>query len=76
VPAADLDREVGRLAATLIDKPRAVVAAGKALFYEQLEAPLARAYAVASKAITRNMLGDDAAEGVGAFIEKRKPDWR
>ena len=75
VRPADLDGEVARLAATICEKPRAVVAAGKAVFYEQLEAPLASAYAVASKAITGNMLGDDAAEGVGAFIDKRKPRW-
>ena len=46
------------------------------LFYEQLEARLVQAYGDASKAITRNMLGADAAEGVGAFIEKRKPNWQ
>jgi enoyl-CoA hydratase/carnithine racemase len=76
VPAAELDGEVARLARLIVEKPRAVVAAGKALFYEQLEARLAQAYGEASKAITRNMLGEDAAEGVGAFIEKRKPSWR
>jgi enoyl-CoA hydratase/carnithine racemase len=70
-----LDAEVARLASLIVAKPRAVVAAGKALFYEQLEAKLSAAYAAASRAITRNMLGDDAAEGVGAFIEKRKPNW-
>ncbi len=52
-----------------------MIAAGRALFYEQVEARLAQAYALASKSITRNMLGPDAAEGVGAFIEKRKPRW-
>jgi len=76
VPAAELDGEVARLARLIVEKPRAVVAAGKALFYEQLEARLAQAYGEASKAITRNMLGEDAAEGVGAFIDKRKPSWR
>ncbi len=59
----------------IVEKPRAVFAAGKALFYEQLERALTQAYAVASDAITRNMLGEDAAEGVRAFIEKRKPRW-
>jgi enoyl-CoA hydratase/carnithine racemase len=76
VPAAELDGEVARLARLVVEKPRAVVAAGKALFYEQLEARLVQAYGEASKAITRNMLGEDAAEGVGAFIEKRKPSWK
>jgi enoyl-CoA hydratase/carnithine racemase len=75
VPGGELDAEVARVAAAIVDKPRAVVAAGKALFYQQLEEPIARAYATGSRAITLNMLGDDAAEGVGAFIAKRKPRW-
>jgi enoyl-CoA hydratase/carnithine racemase len=76
VPPAELDAEIARLAASIVAKPRAVVAAGKRAFYQQLESPLADAYASASTAITCNMLGDDAAEGVGAFIEKRPPRWR
>jgi enoyl-CoA hydratase/carnithine racemase len=75
VPAAELDAETGRLAATLSEKPRAVVAAGKKLFYEQLERPLEEAYGIATECITRNMLGPDAREGIGAFIAKRKPRW-
>ena len=75
VAPAELDAEVQRLAAAIIEKPAAVCAAGKALFYEQIEARLVHAYAAASNAITRNMLGEDAAEGVSAFIEKRKPRW-
>ncbi len=75
VPPHELDGELSRLIGMIIEKPRGVVAAGKALFYEQIEARLAQAYGAASKAITRNMLNDDAAEGVGAFIEKRKPNW-
>ena len=76
VPADRLDEEVGALAATLKEKPPAVCAAGKKVFYQQLESGLANAYQIAGAAITDNMLGDDAAEGVGAFIEKRKPAWR
>jgi enoyl-CoA hydratase/carnithine racemase len=75
VAPAELDAEVARVAQAIIGKPRAVVAAGKALFYKQLEQPIAQAYATGSRAITLNMLGEDAAEGVGAFIAKRKPRW-
>jgi enoyl-CoA hydratase/carnithine racemase len=75
VPPSELDAELARLIGLIITKPRAVCAAGKALFYEQIEARLPQAYAVASKAITCNMLGDDAAEGVRAFMEKRPPRW-
>jgi enoyl-CoA hydratase/carnithine racemase len=71
----DLDREVDALIGSIVEKPREVVAAGKRVFYEQLESGIAAAYRTASKAITCNMLGPDAAEGVGAFIEKRKPRW-
>ena len=59
----------------VLDKPRAVLAAGKQFFYRQLEQPLAEAYGHASEVITANMLGKDAQEGVGAFVEKRKPRW-
>jgi len=30
---------------------------------------------MASAAITQNMLGPEAAEGIGAFLEKRRPKW-
>jgi enoyl-CoA hydratase/carnithine racemase len=75
VPLADLDAAVTALAGQMMDKPRAVIAAGKRFFYDQLERNLESAYEVASAAITRNMLGEDAQEGVGAFVEKRKPRW-
>lgn len=76
VAPSDLDREVQKLVQTIVEKPAAVCAAGKRLFYEQLESKIGHAYRIASQAITENMLGPDAAEGVGAFIEKRKPDWK
>ena len=74
-PPEHLDAETAALAQTMMDKPAAVIAAGKKFFYDQLERSLVDAYASASEAITRNMLGDDAQEGVGAFVEKRKPRW-
>ena len=76
VAAADrLDAETLALAQSMLAKPRAVVAAGKRFFYDQLERTQDAAYALASAAITRNMLGPDAQEGVAAFVEKRAPRW-
>jgi len=71
-----LDAETLALAGALVKQPRAVVASGKRFFYDQLERPIADAYAVAACAITQNMLGPDGQEGVGAFVEKRKPRWQ
>ena len=75
VPLPQLDAATLALARSMMDKPAGVIAAGKQFFYDQLERKLVDAYAVASAAITRNMLGADAQEGVGAFVEKRRPDW-
>ena len=75
-PPEQLDEAVRALVNTILDKPAAVCAAGKKLFYQQIESKIEGAYKIASAAITKNMLGEHAAEGVGAFIEKRKPNWK
>jgi enoyl-CoA hydratase/carnithine racemase len=76
VPVDRLDREVDRLTTAIAAKPAAVVAAGKALFYRQLELGVAPAYQIAGEAMACNMIGDFAQEGVAAFLEKRPPNWR
>jgi enoyl-CoA hydratase/carnithine racemase len=75
VPAEALDAEIGRLADAIAAKPRAVIAAGKALFYRQLEADVVTAYRLAGEAMACNMIDEVAQEGVAAFIEKRSPNW-
>jgi enoyl-CoA hydratase/carnithine racemase len=71
-----LDAAVAELALQLKEKPRSVVAAGKRFFYRQLEEKLEEAYRDAGEVITGNMLSSEGQEGVGAFVEKRKPHWR
>ena len=53
----------------------ATVRIGKEAFYRQLEMPLAEAYKYTSEVMVENLLARDAEEGIGAFIEKRKPKW-
>ena len=38
--------------------------------------PLSKAYSFTSKMMTLNMMARDAKEGISAFIEKRKPNWK
>lgn len=64
------------LANNLKAKPREALALGKALFYRQLEQPLAAAYGDASRTIAANMDTDLAREGVDAFFDKRSPRWK
>lgn len=70
-----LDREVEMLAASIAAKPQSVIAAGKALFYRQLEVGIAPAYQLAGQAMACNMIDAIAQEGVAAFIDKRAPNW-
>lgn len=76
VPAGDLRTVVDRLAGTIASKSPLVLAIGKEAFHRQREMPLADAYSYASDVMTRNMMAADAAEGIGAFVEKRKPAWK
>jgi enoyl-CoA hydratase/carnithine racemase len=70
-----LDVETMALAMQVAAKPRATVKTGKEAFYHQLEMGLSEAYDYAAKVMTENMLAAEAEEGIGAFVEKREPDW-
>jgi len=64
--------ELGRQIAV---KPKRTLKIGKEAFYRQLEMPLEDAYRYTSEVMVENMLDAEAEEGIGAFIDKRKPDW-
>ncbi len=74
-PPEQLDAEVERLVAAIVDKPRVAIAAGKGLFYRQLETGIGAAYDDAGQTMACNMMEDAALEGVQAFIDKRPPAW-
>ncbi|MGP0061341.1 MAG: enoyl-CoA hydratase [Beijerinckiaceae bacterium] len=67
--------EAEKLARRIAEKSSYTVKIGKRAFYEQIEMGLAAAYAHASAVMVENMLARDAEEGIGAFIDKRKPQW-
>ncbi|MCX7814388.1 MAG: enoyl-CoA hydratase [Tepidimonas ignava] len=76
VPLDALDAEVERLVTSILAKPRAAIAMGKAVFYQHRETGIEAAYQLAGQTMACNMMHEVAQEGVQAFIEKRAPAWR
>ncbi|MCE9570363.1 MAG: enoyl-CoA hydratase [Rhodocyclales bacterium] len=76
VPLEQLDAEVKKLTDSICAKSAVAVAMGKQMFYKQLEMGLDGAYQLASETMACNMMAADAAEGIDAFIQKRKPEWK
>ncbi|WP_313952442.1 enoyl-CoA hydratase [Accumulibacter sp.] len=71
-----LDAEIDQLARSIIAKSSVAIGMGKQMFYKQLEMGLEGAYQYASEVMACNMMTDDAAEGIDAFIGKRKAEWK
>jgi enoyl-CoA hydratase/carnithine racemase len=77
VVAAGTERDAAiALAQQVALKSAYTIKLGKAAFYRQAEMSLADAYRYAAEVMTENMMARDAEEGIGAFIEKREPEWK
>jgi enoyl-CoA hydratase/carnithine racemase len=76
VPESRLDAEIRRFTDIILSRSSAAIRFGKQSFYGQIDRPLGAAYDVASKAMACNMLLEDAAEGMDAFLQKRPAIWR
>ena len=75
-PISRLENEVLNLAKKIASKSNLTIKIGKKAFYKQLEMPLNRAYNYTSKVMAENAMYLDAKEGISAFLEKRKPNWK
>ncbi len=71
-----LRSSVDDLALRIASKSKAVTKIGKEAFYRQVDMPLADAYDYAARVMVENLLMQDAKEGIGAFVDKRSPDWQ
>ncbi len=76
VEPAALDAAVETLAAKLAGKSQAILKLGKRAFLAAEDLPLAQAIELLAANLSINVLAEDAAEGVTAFLEKRKPNWK
>ena len=76
VPAEDLEAETQKLAGRIAEASPLVVGVGKQAFYRQIEMPVEQAYAYTKEIMSFNASFADAQEGICAFLEKRKPEWK
>jgi enoyl-CoA hydratase/carnithine racemase len=75
-PDGELDATVASLTAEICSKSPVAIRTGKAMFSRQRAMSLEDAYAYAGGVMACNMMAEDAAEGIDAFIGKRKPTWK
>ena len=75
VADSDLAAETRKLAMLIADASSLTVAIGKQAFYAQIDLDQAQAYDYTKEVMSQNAMAADAQEGIGAFLEKRKPVW-
>ena len=76
VPASELEQATLELANKIASRSAESIARGKSAFYRQVEMPLDKAFELANQVMRENLTADgDAKEGIGAFLEKRDPEW-
>ena len=75
-PAEELEAETRKLAEKICEASPLVVGVGKQAFYRQVEMPVEQAYAYTKEIMSFNASFADAQEGMCAFLEKRKPEWK
>jgi len=75
VPQQYLRQVVDKYAAVIAAKSPQALRIGKAAFRVQAGLPVAQAYDLAVATMVDNLFADDAKEGIGAFLDKRMPEW-
>jgi enoyl-CoA hydratase/carnithine racemase len=76
VPVDQIDPTIREYTDIILNRSSAAIRIGKQTFYQQIDESLGTAYDTASEAMACNILYEDAAEGMDAFIGKRQPIWR
>lgn len=77
VAVDQLDDKVTELAQKIIAKSPLAVRMGKEMFYKQIELGLSGAYDYAGEVMACNMMAEDVADGIDAFMSKQsKTEWK
>jgi len=76
ISADDLDMETARWARALAKKSPIALQIAKKAFYTAEDMDYTTAFDYMNEAFARLCTAEDAGEGIRAFLEKRKPQWR
>lgn len=76
VPYDEILRESLGLAQALAAKPPVAVRLGKRAFLDAMEASLPAGLAAMQAQLSLLNSTEDASEGIGAFLQKRQPEWK
>ncbi len=76
VPQDQVGDRARELAEQITTASPLTLSIGKQAFYRQIDLPQSAAYAEMSEVMATNAMTCDAQEGITAFLEKRRPEWR
>ena len=76
VPRAGLDAAVQELIDSIASKSPHVLRLGKRSFAGDEDQPWGQAIDHLKEKLAENLRAEDLVEGVSAFLQKRKPDWK
>ena len=74
-PEAELEQTTLALARQIAAKLPVAIRHGKHAFQVAVGLPLSEAYQAAGEVMCANLMKPETAEGIQAFLDKRKPDW-
>lgn len=76
VPREKLDDEVDTLVDDLASKSPVILRLGKESFYTAQDMDIERALKYLENQLSIGLQAEDVAEGISAFFQKRKPEWK
>jgi enoyl-CoA hydratase/carnithine racemase len=76
VPESELDSAVDGLVDAIVRSSQLVVGIGKQAFYTQIDLDQHSAYEHTKAVMIANAALGDAQEGMSAFLQKRRPEWK
>lgn len=76
VPPEKLDVKVNEIVEKLLSKSPAILRLGKRAYYTARELEFSKSLELLSSMLSLNTMAEDLIEGVSAFLQKRKPEWK